>query len=70
MFEIQLGQLPVLCSAHTFRESELVFIEYMNGTSQNGEPCKILNHFIIFHLLELSKGRHFLFGIMVEFDQC
>ena len=37
MFDIQLGQLPPLCSAHPFKESLLVFIEYMNGISQNGE---------------------------------
>ena len=37
MFGIQLDQLPPLCSTHPFKESLLVFIEYMNGISQIGE---------------------------------
>ena len=38
MFDLQLDQLPPLCSAYTFKESLLVLIELMNGISQNGEP--------------------------------
>ena len=38
MFDIQKEHLPPLCPAHAFKESQLVFIEYMNGISKNGEP--------------------------------
>ena len=37
MFDLQLDQLPQLCPTHPFKQSFLVFCEYMNGISQNGE---------------------------------
>ena len=37
MFDLQLGQLPPLCTTPPFKESLLVFIKYMNGISQNAE---------------------------------
>ena len=37
VFDLQLDELPPLCPTHPFKESLLVFIEHMNGISQNAE---------------------------------
>jgi hypothetical protein len=37
MFDLQLGQLPPLCTAYPLKQSFPTFYEYMNGISQIGE---------------------------------
>ena len=44
---------------------------YAKSAQLNSVFCtQILNSFVISQLLDLSKGRQLLYGIMVEFDQC